>query len=425
MRVLILTNMYPPHHLGGYELSCRDVADRFRARGHEVAVLTTTMRLRGVEDPPDGRAAGVDRSLRFYWEDHRIVRPLPHRALGIERENQRLLAASLDAFRPDVVSAWNMGAMSLGLLTALSERDVPLVLNVCDEWPWYGPHVDAWSRLFLGRKRFAGLARAITGIPTALADLGASATFCFVSEAMRTSARRKSPWQPRTSTVVYSGIDRSDFPQTAAAARPWSWKLLSVGRLDERKGVHLAIEALRALPSGATLDVLGRGDAEYRARLEALAAELGVSDRVRFAVVPRAELAARYRAADAVVFPTLWDEPFGLVPVEAMACGTPVVATATGGSAEFLFDEMNIVKVPPGDPEALAEGIRRIAADAGLRAALAEGGRRTADELTVDRLADVLEPWHRAAAERFVHGRPPDRPTVQSLLATRSAADEH
>jgi glycosyltransferase involved in cell wall biosynthesis len=421
-RILALGNMYPPHHLGGYELSCRDVMDRFRARGHDVAVLTTTMRLQGVADPADDRTNQVHRELTFYWQDHELVRPALRRRLAIERANQRTIASVIDRFRPDVVSAWNMGAMSLGLLTQVSERGIPLVLNVCDEWPWYGPSIDAWSRLFLKRPALGRVVRRLTGVPTVLADLGATATFCFVSEAMRRSAVEKSAWRPTTSTVVYSGIDRADFPVEDPTTRPWSWRLLSVGRLDERKGVHVAIEALARLPAEATLDILGRGDAPYRARLEARARDLGLAGRVRFDVAPRHDLRERYRRACAVVFPTLWDEPFGLVPVEAMACDTPVVATATGGSQEFLFDGVNIVKVPVGDPAALAHGLERLAGDPALRARLVEAGRRTAAELTTDRLSDVLEAWHLAAAERFANGRPADRPSMRDLLAVASPA---
>ena len=57
-RMLVLTNMYPPHHYGGYELSCRDVVDRWRARGHDIEVLTTTMRVPGVADPPEEPGRG-------------------------------------------------------------------------------------------------------------------------------------------------------------------------------------------------------------------------------------------------------------------------------------------------------------------------------------------------------------------------------
>jgi glycogen synthase len=409
-RILVLSNMYPPHHLGGYELSCRDVMDRLRARGHEVAVLTTTMRVPGVTEPQTERRDGIHRELAFYWRDHLLLRPWIPRRLAIERANQRALARALGEFRPDVVSAWNMGAMSLGLLTSIVERDMPLVLNVCDEWPWYGPHVDPWTKLFLGRPALARAVRPLAKVPTALADLGDAATFCFVSEAMRTSVERKTPWRPRVSTIVYSGIDRSDFPHTAASERPWRWKILVVGRLDERKGVHIAIEALRGLPVEATLEVLGRGDAVYERRLKTLAEELGVAGRVRFATVAREQLRERYLDADVVVFPTLWDEPFGLVPVEALACRTPVVATATGGSAEFLADGLNILRVPVGDPGAIAGAIQKLAADSALRSRLTDAGQRTAEDLTIERLTDALEPWHVATAERFANGMPAHRP---------------
>src|SRR5205814_5233900 len=73
-RILVITNMYPPHHFGGYELSCRDVVERWRARGHEVAVLTTSMRLPDVADDADADAT-VRRELRFYWDDHALVTP--------------------------------------------------------------------------------------------------------------------------------------------------------------------------------------------------------------------------------------------------------------------------------------------------------------------------------------------------------------
>src|SRR3954469_8233557 len=145
VRILTITNMYPPHHLGGYELSCWDVMRRLQSRGHDVRVLTTDMRVQGVDE---GDERGVDRVLRFYWDDHELLSPPFPKRLAIERHNQRHLRRLLDSFHPDVVSVWNMGGMSLGLLPALERRGPPLVLAVCDDWLSYGPHLDAWIRLF-------------------------------------------------------------------------------------------------------------------------------------------------------------------------------------------------------------------------------------------------------------------------------------
>jgi glycosyltransferase involved in cell wall biosynthesis len=414
--ILVISNMYPPHHYGGYELSCRDVMERLKQRGHRVTVLTTKMRVRGVVDGPEERSAGVLRDLDFYWHDHDLVSPPLHRRIAIERANQARLSAALGAASPDVVSVWNMGAMSLGLLTTLVRSGVPTVYAVCDDWLDYGPRVDPWMRLFLGRPRAARLVEALTGLPTSIPDLGEAGTFCFVSARTRKWAEERTPWQFPDSTVVYSGIDPADFPLSdgAKAGRPWNWRLLYVGRIEERKGVETAIRALAHLPSEATLEIVGRGDDRYLVRLQALVSEEGAVGRVRFDDVARSALRERYASADALLFPSMWEEPFGLVPVEAMACGTPVVATGNGGSREFLANEVNCLLFPAGKASALADAVCRLANDGRLRRAVAAGGIATAKELNIDRLADVLEDWHVAAADRSSDRRPAHRAPLPS-----------
>jgi glycosyltransferase involved in cell wall biosynthesis len=404
--------MYPPHHLGGYELSCRDVVERLRARGDDIMVLTTAMRLPGVADPPDERAAGVWRELDFYFRDADVWSPPVRRRLAIERHNQATLRRALDAARPDVVSVWHMGAMSLGLLSTLASTGIPLVYAVCDDWLIYGPDLDRWLRLFRRRRArpLGWLVSALTGLPTSLPDLGRTGSFLFVSTSTRDAAERWSNWTFPDNTVVFSGIDRRDFPPTAPSAHPWQWRVLYVGRLEERKGVHTLLRALARLPAEATLDVVGRANATERAAFFRLVDELGLGARVRVSTADRSELRAHYLAADVVVFPSEWAEPFGLVPIEAMACARPVVATGVGGSASFLADGRNCVLFRAGDPASLADAIVRIADDTALHDRVVRGGMHTATELDVERLADAFQAWHQAAAERFAKGRPADRP---------------
>ena len=415
-RILVLTNMYPPHHYGGYELSCRDVMQRLAARGHDVHVLTTTMRVEGVTESADDERR-VSRRLEFYWRDHELLSPPLHRRLRIERTNRRVLEAVLDDVRPDVVSVWNMGAMSLGLLRAVLDRGIPLVYAVCSDWLYYGPLLDAWSRLFTRRPTLGRVVERLTGVPAVLPDIGRSGTFLFVSGRTRGHAEARTPWRFPDSTVVYSGIDPDDFPLAALEGtdRPWRWRLLYVGRLDRRKGIDDVIRALASLPPEAILEVIGSGDANERDRLRSLARDLGVGERVVFDAVPRHALAARYRAADVCVFPSTWDEPFGLVPIEAMASGTPVVATGTGGSGEFLADGANCLLYEPGNAAALAAAVRAVGGDATLRDRLVRGGRETASALTVEALADAMEAWHVGAADRFAGGRPADRAAPAAL----------
>ena len=443
VRILTIGNRYPPHHLGGYELSCRDVMTRLAARGHTVTVLTTDVRVPGVEDPPGERAAGIHRDLRWYWADGALRRPPLRTCLAIERSNQRALARLLETVVPDVVSVWHCGGMSLGLLSTLAQRRLPVVYAVCDEWLTYGPAVDGWLSRWHGHPRRARVVQRLTGLPTALPDLGSSGAFCFVSEFIRRRAE-EAGYRFAVSSVVYSGIDPVDFPiggaageaagevagkaagevageaageaavEAAGPPRPWEWRLLAVGRIEPRKDLGTAIRALAQLPAQARLRIVGHDEGGHRGELERLAADLGLTDRVRFDAVPRAELAGSYRAADAVVFPSGWAEPFGLVPVEAMACGTPVVAARSGGAAEFLVDEVNCLAAPPGDPAALARALQRLAGTPALRERLAAGGRATARELSVDTLADIFAAWHEAAAGGFAH-RPSDRPPLVAL----------
>jgi glycosyltransferase involved in cell wall biosynthesis len=416
-RILVLNNLYPPHHLGGYELSCRDVVRRWREAGHDVLVLTTGWRVPGVADPADESPDHVRRTLRFYWNDHEIVSPPLRERFLIERSNQRVLRDAITAFRPDVASLWHMGAMSMGLITAL-ERTLPIVAVICDDWMIYGPEVDAWSRSTWRRPGLARLIEATTRLPSSRPGLQ-NAAFCFISEWTATRARDRSPLKPRISTIVYNGIDTVDFPVARRELRPWRWQLLYAGRIEERKGVHVAVQSLSLLPREATLTIDGRADPAYLERLRAIAAAEDVGDRVSFADTPRAELRHRYAAADAVVFPVLWDEPFGLVPVEAMASGTCVVATATGGSREFLVDGGNALVVRQDDPRSLADALLRLSADDSLRARLTQGGAVTAEELTVDRFADVLTTWHEAAITGFDGARPPERERIPDVLRRR------
>jgi glycogen(starch) synthase len=413
--ILVLSNMYPPHHYGGYELSCRDVVDRWRARGHEVVVLTGTMRVKGVTDPPDERRRGIWRDLEISYRDGDLhSRPWRER-LSVERANQRVLLKAMDSVQPDVVSVWHMGAMSTGLLTTLVQASVPLVYSICDDWPTYAAKVDPWMKLWYRLPRIGRQVERLAGVPATLPDVGASGTFCFISGNTRDHCVKYSPWFYPDSTVTYNGIDHADFPvANAPDAHPWRWRLVNAGRLDPRTGIETAVRALAHLPDEATLQLLPSVDDPYRVHLEKLAAHLGVSHQLRSTNVRRAELRDRYAAADVCVFPTEWDEPFGLVPLEAMACGTPVVATGTGGSGEFLVDGVNCLRFPVKDHVALATAIRRLAEDRDLRRQLVLGGFRTAQELNVDCLAAVLEDWHIAAAARFVNGRPPDR-----VLSTR------
>ena len=414
-RILALTNLYPPHSVGG-DRSAGDVLERLVARGHPVTVLTSDYRAPEDEADDDvSPTADVHRELRLYWRNHDVIVPSWRHRLEMERSNRAALLRAIETSQPEVVCIWTMGALSLGLIQCLTERGLPLVYAVCNDWLVWGPDQDAWSSRFNGRARLSRLVSSATGLPTAPPDVGASGTFLFVSDWTRRYAEQKSRWSFPDSAVVYSGIETRVFPLAeeksaiAGAVGGWNGRLLYVGRLDPDKGAAATVETLAGLGDRATLSLIGPGSPAQRAPLEAKAAELGVSGQIDFGVRRRSALAAEYARADVLLFPSRWEEPFGLVPLEAMAGGTPVVATALGGSAEYLRDGVNCLTVPRDRPDLMVGAVQRLAGDAELRRRLVAGGLETAGRFTAESLADEFEKWLVGAANGYTNGRPQDR----------------
>src|SRR4051812_26007107 len=213
--------------------------------------------------------------------------------------------------------------------------------------------------------------------------------------------------------VVPCGVDldlfRADGP---AEPRGRAHRLVYAGRLVARKGIGNAISALEQVPDcelviagGPAPDALG-ADPEVQ-RLLALAEHHGVVDRVVFrGRVERDDLPALLRSADALVT-VPWYEPFGITPLEAMACGVPVVASAVGGMIDTVVDGVTGRHVPPRDPVRLAAVLRDLLADPSARAAQGRAGaRRTRQLYDWDRVAlstlDLYEELvtHRRRARR-------------------------
>jgi glycosyltransferase involved in cell wall biosynthesis/phosphoheptose isomerase len=214
-------------------------------------------------------------------------------------------------------------------------------------------------------------------------------------------------------TVIPCGVDLELFTPDGPAdeRRAGVHRLVSIGRLVERKGFGNVISALPAVPN--TEFVIAGGaeraavhvDPEAR-RLMALAEVAGVADRVELrGRLERAEVPPLLRSADAVVA-VPWYEPFGIVPVEGMACGVPIVASAVGGMIDTVVDGVTGVHVPPRDPDRLAAALRGLLDDPARREEYGAAG--------VERARRLFD-WNRIAAAtldvyaRHARGRPARR----------------
>jgi D-inositol-3-phosphate glycosyltransferase len=170
--------------------------------------------------------------------------------------------------------------------------------------------------------------------------------------------------------LVPSGVNTERFSPTGPAAprTPGRPRILSVGRFVERKGYADVVRALRHVPGAECVIIGGSPDDRHAARLRDVAQSAGVADRVRLVgAVPPDRIAEWYRSADVLVTAP-WYEPFGLTPLEAMACGVPVVATAVGGLTDTVRAGVTGDLVPPRDPDALGAALRDLLADEPRRA---------------------------------------------------------
>ena len=383
MRILAISNLYPPHYVGGYELRCAVAVKALRARGHAVRVLTSNHRVELA--PAETGEEGVSRDLLihgFYGHPWLGIRGLRR----LEMHNNQVLRQALADFRPEVVHVWNLGGVSKSLCLTLQQSGVPVVFDVSDHWIARSLVADVWldwwnrekpgvaAGLLRGLWTLTGRRKAWSAIaPTDRVTAIRFPRIIFCSRALREITVAKG-YPVEHGAVIYCAVDTDRFRgDPVPAARPLR-KLLYVGRLAEDKGVMTGLRAM-ALVRGkfaGELRIYGKGDAEYTAQLKSFVAEQRLP--VSFHAAVTNEMPAVYRAHDALLFTSEWEEPFALTPLEAMASGLPVIGTMTGGSRELFRHADNALTYSAGDAEELARRILQLDADNSARARIAAAG---------------------------------------------------
>ncbi|WP_338665113.1 glycosyltransferase family 4 protein [Pararoseomonas sp. SCSIO 73927] len=420
MRILFLSNLYPPNVVGGYERLCHEVASDFAARGHEITVLTSAHGGKVAEYP----GQRVLRTLELLTGSE-IYIPFPGTAedrAAVNARNLERLRAVLDEVRPDVVFAWNLFFLDASILDALEASPYRTVVMLTDNWLLVMRNpafvADFFREIVHGPGRFvppppppawramAGRAKRrlqrLAGI-TPRGQLQA----VFGARFMRDFYAAGGTYF-RSHRVIHNGVRQSPrtgpAPDRAATVRPGHLRLLFAGRLVDLKGADTAVEALSLLnPSELgveriTLTIVGDGqDHAYLERFRALlAASPRAADMVMEPVVPEAELPALFDRHDIYLFPSLY-EPFSLTLIHALACGIPTIASDIGGNPEIVEDGRSGLLFRKGDPASLAETIARLARDPALRQRLALGGQEVSRQFTFERMTEAMERFLKTA----------------------------
>jgi glycosyltransferase involved in cell wall biosynthesis len=382
MRLLVVSNLYPPNIVGGYERLCYDAVSGLVERGHQVTVLTSLFGDK-TEDFPGQK---IHRSLRLLIGNG-IYAPFAGSAEerdAINRANAAALRQAIAATQPDAIFAWNLFFLDRAILDALAASGRKVLLMLTDNWLLTVHRPEFWMRFFqehvLGDQPF---------LPPAAVACPARPGDGFAERAMRrlrcwfagnaAAAARAAATPPPEATirfpfaaifgsgfvrdlyaaggiafargkVVHNGVDQMPYRDRQPRTRstlidPQELRLLFVGRLVDLKGAHTAVAALPLLDPAdlgvgrVRLSIVGdMRDAAYVRQLEEVVERTGCRAQVTIEPpVPEPALFDLFQAHDIYVFPSLY-EPFSLTLIHGLASGIPTVASRAGGNVEIVHD---------------------------------------------------------------------------------------
>ena len=392
MKILVVNNIYPPAYIGGYELGCRDAVDALRERGHDVVVLTSSY--------PDGvsRIDGhIQRKLTM------VFGRVKYRKVVVrELRNQSIFRHYCRKFEPEVIFFWNISGISMALMPLARLLGHRICFYVFDSWiaDWQSDRFVELgtvleSMLHVTLPKYCLGFRLKIDSPHIENVIYATKYLLEVTE--------DSIGKVKNAAVLPWGVDTSKFRPIINSELSAPSRVLYVGQVVQHKGVHVAIRALALARKHYDVDlhltVVGDMELspEYVEGLKLIIRKLELSDHITFTgKIERDLLPDVYASHDILIFPSIWDEPFGLTLLEAMASGLAVVASGTGGSKEFLMDGVNSLLYKEDDPDQCAEKIISLCTDRVLFDAIRQNGRQVVEthyslHRAIDDIEDYLE----------------------------------
>ncbi|HYE31637.1 MAG TPA: glycosyltransferase family 4 protein [Methylomirabilota bacterium] len=403
MRILVITNVFPPHHGGTFDFRCQAVTDALKLRGHEVKILTSNLGLN-----TEQRDAEIERRLHLNGAFGEPSVTGYNDVKKIEVHNTNVLRESVDAFQPDLLYIWSLSGLSKSLIFSARNTRIPTVYDVADQWiaeeikadPWLefwnapspagGSSVmrmslelmggrgrvdkEAPTRMMKGCERVPELyTRGAHPEPDSITAFRFDRIY-FCSDYLK-AATLNAGFRVGHASVIHPGVKVDQFMHEIRPMGAPVQKLLTVAKLDDRSGVLTAVEALKQLRdrnSKASLTIVGRGESDYVAQLRSKV----ILDQlpVEFATIgphPR-ELLALMHKHDAYLHTSVSDEPYATTPLEAMAAGVPVIATCTGGIAEIVRHGENALSYTPGSAIELCSRIQELQLQPALRVQMCE-----------------------------------------------------
>ena len=414
MRILFISNLYPPNVVGGYERLCFEVAAALAARGHDVSVLTSDYGGR-VADYPNQK---IDRSLSLLTGST-VYQPFSGTIVEREQANRYNVERLHDVYsavRPDLVYSWNLFFFDRSLLEALAELNVPTVVMLTDNWlvnMLFPEYVASFFRNHVfGNESFpparapqswlGRLFRRNSDSPTRGPMRRIGVTAVFGSTFMRDFYTEAGLYF-EAGVVIHNGVVQdqyatANFRNRSESAAEHEFRILFAGRLVDLKGADTVVSALDYLSRShlneerVQLTIIGDDqDVQYVEHLDKLIGSYAGDVVIeRRPTVAEAALFNLFQEHDVYVFPSLY-EPFSLTLIHALAAGIPTIASDAGGNVEIIKDGFSGLTYPKGNAAALADRIQRLRSSPILRENLSHGGRAAAKAFTFDKLIERTE----------------------------------
>jgi glycosyltransferase involved in cell wall biosynthesis len=371
-RVLVFTNLLPPQEMGGFGRTVWEFCDGLMQRGHEVKVLTADVKHLEQEPYPGYERVErhVDRSLQLFGDWQNGVAQDETDMAVIQRKavhNVRTILEAVKRFKPDICMAGNLDFLSGAMLDPILKQKIPIVHRLGNANPGYAADGTPESPLYC----IAGCSN-------------------WVNEELQRNGYKAGAF-----AVLPAGAPLHEYYRLVPPAFD-TLRICYAGLVMGYKGPHLLVEALgmlKKLGVSFSCEIAGdMKDPNYAAAFKSLIAKQGLREEVRLlGFQNRKGLAAMYSRCNTLVFPSVFEEPFGKVQIEAQAAGLAVVRSAVGGYADMLEDEVNGLLFKPNDAEDLARQLYVLQGKPDLWARLAARGQADAFRFTTRNCVELLE----------------------------------